>query len=75
MLQTVSTMISLLTCTGAAGVIGFSLWEDRQALRLALAGAGRMAMPPLPPHTHRIAGPRPARFITMSAPAPVRAAA
>ena len=64
MVETVTTMVSLLLSAGAAGVIGVSIWDDRQALRRALTCSGS-AMRALPPHTRRVAGPRPARFIRL----------
>jgi len=75
MLQTVATMVSMLLSAGAGGVIVLSIWEDRMALRRALIGTHRMTLPQLPPHTHRVAGPRPARMISMGAPARISAAA
>lgn len=63
MMETVTTMVSLLLSAGAAGVIGASVWEDRHALRRALGNPAADVLPPLPLHTHRVVGPRPARFI------------
>lgn len=76
MLHTVSTMVSLMLSAGSCGLIAASLLEDRAALRRALARAAGPDLPPLPPHTHRIAGARAARIIQlMPATAPLRAAA
>ena len=75
MIETVTTMVSLILSAGAVGIIGGSMWEDRQALRRALVCSGT-GLKALPPHTHRVAGPRPARFIRLQiSSAPLRVAA
>ena len=76
MIQTISTMVSLMLGVGGAGVIAAALIEDWQALRHALAPIAGGSLPPLPPHTRRIAGARPARMIRLTpASSPLRAAA
>ncbi len=75
MVQTVSTLFSLLLSAGAMGVIAHSILENRLALRIALHGSKPMPVV-LPARTHRIAAPRAARFIRLeAAPAFRRAAA
>lgn len=75
MIETLTTMVSLILSAGAAGVIGHAMWEDRQSLRRALACPGGVSRT-LPPHTHQVAGPRRARFITVrTASEPLRVAA
>ena len=65
MIETLTTMVSLLLSAGAASVIGMTLWEDRLALGRALAGTPAFVPAPLPPHTHRVAAARRARIVRM----------
>lgn len=66
MLQTLTTMGSVLLSAGMAGIICSELARDRLALRAALRGTANLSVAPLPSRTHRIASPRSAQFIRIA---------
>lgn len=66
MVQTISAMVSLMIGLSGAGVIAIALMEDWQALRHALLPISHGVLPPLPPHTHRVVGARPARMVRIT---------
>jgi hypothetical protein len=76
MVQTVTTLITLLLGGSAVTVIGLSVTDDWDAFKRALGFRIRSASPPLPPRTRQIAPARRARFVKLpSEVSPLRAAA
>lgn len=65
MVQTISTIISLLLGMAGVAVILVTLMEDWHALGAALGTTGSGTFPPLPPRTRRLVSARPARMIVI----------